>query len=86
MTSVSSDLFQSLSDASRTLYKCVSTVFKKSDTPGRQHYFFSLNSLESALPVSIKRIDALLNVKSVMLDNNINIVFKQCYSVCVHVE
>ena len=48
---LSTELLSSLAAASVELYSRVRHIFVKSDTPGRQHYLFSLRHLESALQV-----------------------------------
>lgn len=45
--------FQGLLQASIELYGSVKQTLKVSDTPGRQHYFFSLKNLVSVFQVSV---------------------------------
>lgn len=52
--------YQGVVEASIQLYSSVKETFKVSDTPGRQHYFFSLKNLVSVFQVLSMHGDIIL--------------------------
>jgi hypothetical protein len=49
---MANEVYQRLLEVSLLLYNSVKEAFKVSDTPGRQHYFFSLKNLVSVFQVT----------------------------------